>query len=60
MFYRQKTAADGGESVREAKNVDFVSLDKNILDYEGEELKNIGDTKILNSCFEGEKVFSAQ
>ena len=60
MFYRKITAADGRESVRKAKNVDFVIQDKNIPDYEGEELKTIGDTKILNSCFEGEKVFSAE
>ena len=44
-------------SIREGKYADFVILDKNILDYEGEELLTIGDTKILSTYFEGEKVF---
>lgn len=47
-------------SVKVGKYADFVILDKNILDYEGEQLRTIGDTKILNTYFEGENVYSAQ
>ena len=47
-------------SVKVGKYADFVVLDKNILDYEGEQLRTIGDTRILNTYFEGEKVYSAQ
>ena len=47
-------------SVKVGKYADFVILDKNILDYQGDELRTIGDTKILNTYFEGEKVYSAQ
>ena len=47
-------------SVKVGKYADFVLLDKNILEYEGEELLSIADTKILNTYFEGEKVYSVQ
>ena len=47
-------------SVKAGKYADFVILDKNILDYEGEQLRTIGDTKILNTYFEGENVYSAK
>ena len=47
-------------SVKAGKYADFVILDKNILDYQGEELRTIGDTKILNTYFEGENVYSAK
>ena len=46
-------------SVKVGKYADFVILDKNILDYKGEQLRTIGDTKILNTYFEGKKVYSA-
>ena len=46
-------------SIRVGKYADFVILDRNILEYE-EELRTIGDTKILNTYFEGENVYSAQ
>ena len=32
----------------------------NILDYEGEQLRTIHETKILNTYFEGESVYTAQ
>lgn len=47
-------------SIKAGKYADFVILDRNILEYEGEELRTIGDTEILNTYFEGEKVYSAQ
>ena len=47
-------------SVRVGKYADFVILDQNILDYEGAELAKIHETKILNTYFEGENVYSAQ
>ena len=47
-------------SILEGKYADFVILDKNILDYKGKQLNTIGDTKILNTYFEGENVYSAQ
>ena len=47
-------------SIKVGKYADFVILDRNILEYEGEELRTIGDTKILNTYFEGENVYSAQ
>ena len=46
-------------SIKVGKYADFVILDKNILDYQGEELRTIGKTKILNTYFEGENVYSA-
>ena len=46
-------------SIKVGKCADFVILDKNILDYQGEELRTIGKTKILNTYFEGENVYSA-
>lgn len=47
-------------SVKVGKYADFVILDKNILDYKGKELRTIGDTKILNTYFEGENVYTAK
>ena len=47
-------------SVKVGKYADFVILDKNILDYKGEQLRTIGDTKILNTYFEGENVYTAK
>ena len=46
-------------SIKVGKYADFVILDTNILDYEGQELRNIHNAKILNTYFEGEKVYSA-
>ena len=46
-------------SIKEGKYADFVILDQNILEYEGEQLRTIGDTRILNTYFEGENVYSA-
>ena len=45
-------------SIKAGKYADFVILDKNILDYQGKELRTIGKTKILNTYFEGENVYS--
>ena len=47
-------------SVKVGKYADFVILDKNILNYKDEELRTIGNTKILNTYFEGNNVYSAQ
>lgn len=47
-------------SVKVGKYADFVILDSNILDYAGEQLRTIHDTKILHTYFEGEIVYSAQ
>ena len=47
-------------SIKVGKYADFVVLDKNILDYEGEKLCTIHDVKIINTYFEGENVYTAQ
>lgn len=47
-------------SVKVGKYADFVILDKNILNYEGTELRTICDTKILDTYFEGENVYKAK
>lgn len=47
-------------SIKVGKYADFVILDRNILDYEGEQLRTIHDTKILYTYFEGEKVYAAR
>lgn len=46
-------------SIKEGKYADFVILDKNILAYEKEQYNTIGDTRVLNTYFEGESVYSA-
>lgn len=46
-------------SIKEGKYADFVILDKNILNYKGDELRTISNTKILSTYFEGENVYSA-
>lgn len=46
-------------SIKVGKYADFVIIDKNILSYQGEQLKEIHNAKILNTYFEGEKVYSA-
>lgn len=45
-------------SIKVGKFADFVILDQNFLDYEGEQLRSISNTKILNVYFEGEKVYT--
>lgn len=47
-------------SIKIGKYADFVILDTNFLDYEGEQLRTIHNTKILNTYFEGKAVYSAQ
>ena len=47
-------------SIKVGKYADFVILDTNFLNYEGAKLKTIHNAKILNTYFEGEKVYSAQ
>ena len=47
-------------SIKEGKFADFVILDKNILEYGKDQYNKIGDTKVLSTYFEGEKVYSAQ
>ena len=47
-------------SIKVGKYADFVVLDKNILDYEGEKLCTIHDVKIINTYFEGKNVYTAQ
>ena len=46
-------------SIKVGKYADFVILDKNILAYKKEQYNTIGDTKVLSTYFEGEKVYSA-
>ena len=46
-------------SIKVGKYADFVILDKNILAYKKEQYNTIGDTKVLNTYFEGENVYSA-
>ena len=46
-------------SIKEGKFADFVILDKNILEYGEDQYYKIGDTKVLSTYFEGEKVYSA-
>ncbi len=47
-------------SIKEGKYSDFVILDTDFLDYKGEQLRTIHNTKILNTYFEGEKVYTAK
>lgn len=47
-------------SIKVGKYADFVILDKNILNYQGEQLRTIHNAKILNTYFEGENVFEAK
>lgn len=45
-------------SIKVGKYADFVVIDTNFLNYEGEELRNIHKASILNTYFEGESVYS--
>ncbi len=45
-------------SIKVGKYADFVILEKNFLDYQGEQLRTIHNIKVLNTYFEGEKVFT--
>ena len=47
-------------SIKEGKYADFVILDRNILSYEKDQYKKIGETKVLCTYFEGKNVYSAQ
>lgn len=47
-------------SIKEGKYADFVILDTNFLNYEGEQLRTIHNAKILNTYFEGQEVYSAK
>ena len=46
-------------SIKIGKYADFIVLDKNFLNYQGDQLRTIHNTKILNTYFEGKNVFSA-
>ena len=45
-------------SITIGKNADFVILDTNFLDYEGEQLRTIHNAKILEVYFEGRNVYT--
>ena len=47
-------------SIKEGKYADFVILDKNVLAYGKDQYDKIGETKVLNTYFEGKNVYSAQ
>ena len=47
-------------SIKVGKYADFVILDTNFLNYQGSQLKTIHSAKILNTYFEGEKVYTGQ
>ena len=46
-------------SIKVGKNADFVILDTNFLDYEGEQLKTIHNARVLEVYFEGNKVYNS-
>lgn len=45
-------------SIKVGKYADFLIIDTNFLNYSGDQLRTIHDAKILNTYFEGEKVYS--
>ena len=45
-------------SIKVGKYADFVIIDTNFLNYEGAQLETIHNAKILNTYFEGEKVYT--
>ena len=47
-------------SIKVGKYADFLLLDKNILNYQGEQLRTIHNVKILNTYFEGKNVFEGK
>lgn len=47
-------------SIKEGKYADFVILDTNFLNYEGEQLRTIHNVKILSTYFEGQEVYCSQ
>ncbi|MCQ2752402.1 MAG: amidohydrolase family protein [Coriobacteriales bacterium] len=55
---RQLEIDDKCGSIKQGKNADFVILDKDFLDYQGEELRTIHNTKIKSVYFEGNEVYS--
>ena len=56
---KQLEIEDKCGSIKVGKNADFVILDTNFLDYEGEQLKTIHNTRILEVYFEGNKVYNS-
>lgn len=44
-------------SIKVGKNADFVIVDTNFLDYKGDDLRNIHNSKIKNVYFEGKEVY---
>ena len=46
-------------SIKVGKNADFLILDKNFLNYTGEKLRDIHNTKIKNVYFEGKNVYES-
>lgn len=57
---RQLGIDDKTGSIKVGKNADFVILDTNFLDYEGEDLRKIHNTKITSLYFEGKEVYPKQ
>ena len=47
-------------SIKVGKYADFVVLDTNFLNYQGKELETIHNAKVMNTYFEGEKVYEAK
>ena len=47
-------------SIKVGKYADFLLLDKNILNYQGDQLRTIHNVKILNTFFEGKNVFECK
>ena len=56
---RQLGIEDKCGSIKVGKNADFVVLDSNFLDYKGEQLRNIHNSKILEVYFEGNSVYKS-
>lgn len=57
---RQLGIDDRCGSVEPGKNADFVILDTDFLDFEGEALRTIHNTKITSVYFEGKEVYKAE
>ncbi len=57
---RQLGIDDRCGSVKEGKNADFVILDTDFLDFTGEDLRTIHNTKIMSVYFEGKEVYRTE
>lgn len=44
-------------SIKVGKNADFVILDKNILNYQGDDLRKIHNVNVVSTYFEGKEVY---